>query len=75
MLIVLWMLFVALTLTSCNDCKPEVEYVYKYQRVNIPVKCSVPDANCSFDRNTSTEVVSALLECIITMKHNEKVCK
>ncbi|MEN4053763.1 hypothetical protein [Sulfurimonas sp. NWX79] len=52
-----------------------MKYVDKPYEVKIPVKCVVPDANCSFDRNTSTEVISSLLECIIDMKRNEEVCK
>jgi len=52
-----------------------VKYVDKPYEVKVPVKCVVPDANCSFDRNTSTGVISSLLECIIKMKRNEEVCK
>ena len=55
--------------------KPEIRYIDKPHEVKIPVKCKVPDANCSFDRETDTEVISSLLECIINMKQNEKVCK
>lgn len=47
----------------------------KPYRVNVPVKCVVPDGNCSFDRGTLTEVVDSLLECISDMKHNEEICK
>jgi hypothetical protein len=49
--------------------------VDKPYRVNVPVKCIVPDANCSFDRVTDTGVINAMLECIIDMKHNERKCK
>ncbi|WAK43878.1 hypothetical protein IAPFLPAM_00018 [Sulfurimonas phage SNW-1] len=72
---VLLMVFVLLTFQACSECKPQVKYVDKPYEVKIPVKCVVPDANCSFDRNTSTEVISSLLECIIDMKRNEEVCK
>ena len=69
------MLSVILTLNSCSECKPEIRYVDKPYEVKVPVKCNVPDANCSFDRNTSTGVISSMLECIIDMKKNEEVCK
>jgi len=57
-----------LTLTNCS-LEPEIRYVDKPYRVNVPVKCVVPDGNCSFDRGTLTEVVDSLL------KHNEEICK
>ncbi len=63
-----------LAMTACS-CKPEVKYVDKPYRVNVPVKCIVPDANCSFDRPTYTEVVSSMMECIVEMKRNEELCK
>ena len=69
------MLLSLLILTSCSKCKSEVKYVDKPYRVNVPVKCIVPDSNCSFDRKTDTEVISSMLECIIDMKHNEEKCK
>jgi len=64
-----------LTFQACSECKPQVKYVDKPYEVKVPVKCIVSDANCSFDRNTSTEVIASLLECIIDMKRNEEVCK
>ena len=69
------MLLSLLILTSCSQNKPVVKYIDKPYMVNVPVKCIVPDTNCSFDRNTSTEVISSMLECIIDMKHNEEKCK
>ena len=63
------------TLSSCSLCEPDVRYVEKPYRVNVPVKCVVQDANCSFNRNSDTEIVSSLLECIINMKNNEESCK
>ena len=61
-------------MTACSS-QPEVKYVDKPYEVKVPVKCIVPDANCSFERKTDTEVVSSMLECIIKMKHNEEICK
>lgn len=60
-------------ITGC--CEKEKVFVDRPVEVKVPVKCIVPDTNCSFDRNTSTEVIASMLECIIDMKHNEKVCK
>ena len=71
---ILSMLFVTLIITACS-CKPDVKYVDRPYRVNVPVKCVVPDNNCSFNRKTDTEVISSMLECIIKMKHNEEICK
>jgi len=68
------MLFASLILTACSN-QPIVKYVDKPYEVKVPTKCVVPDANCSFDRNTLTGVINSLLECIITMKRNEEVCK
>ena len=67
--------FVILTITACSQNKPVVKYVDKPYEVKVPVKCIVPDTNCSFNRKTDTEVISSLLECIIKMKRNEEVCK
>lgn len=68
------MLFIVSTITACST-KPTIKYVDRPYKVNVPVKCIVPDANCSFNRDTYTEVINSMLECIIDMKHNEKVCK
>ena len=68
------MLSAVLIITACS-CKPDVKYVDRPYKVNVPVKCVVPDSNCSFNRKTDTEVISSMLECIIEMKQNEKVCK
>lgn len=65
---------VTLIMTACSF-KPQVKYVDKPYEVKVPVKCVVPDANCSFDRETDTEVIAAMIECIVDMKHNEEVCK
>jgi len=70
------MLFAALTLTSCSSKKEiEIRYIDKPYRVSVPVKCIVPEANCSFNRETDTEVINALIECIVNMKKNDEICK
>jgi len=73
----LFAILTMMTFSGCciGTCDPEIKYIDKPYKVNVPVKCIVPDANCSFDKNTSTEVISSMLECIIDMKHNEEVCK
>jgi len=65
-----------LTTVTFSGCvtKPIVRYVDKPYEVKVPVKCVVPDVNCSFDRKTDTEVISALLECIIELKRVNEVC-
>ena len=68
------MLLGTLTLTSCSLCEKKV-YVKVPYTVEVPVKCIVPDADCSFDRNSSVEVITGLLECIVDMKYNMKVCQ
>ena len=67
--------FAVLILTSCSCPEPKPIYVDRPVEVLIPVKCVVPDANCSFNRETDTEVISSLLECIIDLKKNSEVCK
>jgi hypothetical protein len=65
---------ILISFTGCT-CEPQIKYVDKPYEVKVPVKCIVPDTNCSFNRPTDTEVISSLLECIIDMKHNQEVCK
>jgi len=68
--------FVLLTLTACkDDCKPKIEYIDREVIVNVPVKCRVPKIKCNFNRETDTEVVASLLECITDLKRNSEVCK
>jgi len=69
------MLFLLSSLTACSSCEKEVVYVKKPVEVLVPTKCVVPDVNCSFNRNTHTEVISSLLECIIDLKKASEVCK
>lgn len=69
------MLFATLIITACSKTQPKIKYVDRPVTVKVPVKCVVPDSNCSFNRRTDTEVIQALLECIIDMKRNQEVCK
>ena len=65
------------TFSGCciGTCEPIVKYIDKPYAVEVPVKCKTPDVNCSFNRDTDTEVISALLECIIELKKSSDVCK
>lgn len=72
----LLIVFAILTLTACtNNPEPKPIYIYETVEVKVPVKCIVPDVNCSFDRPTDTEVISSLLECIIDFFKSVEVCK
>ena len=50
-------------------------YIDKPVEVKIPVKCIVPDTNCSFNKKSDTAVISSMLECIIDLKHAAKSCQ
>lgn len=67
------MLFVTLTITSCSQ--PEVKYVDRPYKVEVPVKCVIPDVYCDFNKTTNTEVISSLVECITDLKKSIKVCE
>lgn len=64
-----------LIIQGCSCPKPKPIYIDRPIEVLVPVKCVVPDANCTFNRETDTEVISSLLECIIDLKKNSEVCK
>lgn len=65
-----------LTMTACNkECKPKVEYVKVPYEVKVPVKCHVPEVECKFDKETDTEVLGAMMECIVDLKRASKVCE
>ena len=67
------MMLSALALTGCTST--QIKYVDKPYEVKVPVRCSVPDENCSFNRKTYTEIINSMRECIIEMKHNKEKCK
>ena len=67
--------FVILTMSACSSPKPKPEYIDRPVEVLVPVKCVVPDTNCTFNRETDTEVISSLLECIIDLKKASEVCR
>ena len=61
-------------LTACAD-KQEAVYVDRYKTVKVPVKCKTPDVECDFNRTTYTEVIGAMLECIVDLRRANEVCK
>ena len=71
----LLMLCGVLIFQACSKPEPIIKYVDKPYEVKVPIKCIVPDANCTFKRDTYTEVLNAYVECITDMKKNEEVCR
>lgn len=69
------MIFVLLTLTACSSKQVEYKYINVPYEVKVPVKCEVPKTYCDFNRTTDTEVIDALLECIVDLKKSIEVCK
>lgn len=64
----------SLLITAC--CKPpQVEYINVPYEVKVPTKCIVPNTECSFNKDTRTEVLNAMLECIVNQKRNSEVCQ
>ena len=66
--------FAVFLLAACAD-KQEVVYVDRYKTVKVPVMCKTPDVECDFNRTTYTEVVGAMLECIVDLRRANEVCK
>lgn len=54
-------------------CEKKV-YVKVPYEVKVPVKCKMPEVSCDFDKNTSVEVISGMLECIVDLKESRRVC-
>jgi len=77
MLKVLWILSALLiTITFSGCCKKEIKYVDKEVIVNVPQKCIVPEPiGCKWKDATLLEKPIRMMECIIELKKNSKVCK
>ena len=76
MLKVFLIVFALLSLSGCSaECKPTTEYVRVPYEVKVPVKCEVPHVECDFNRSTDTEVIAAMLECIVDLKRSNEVCR
>ena len=72
---VLLTIFAILIIQGCNQPKPQIEYIDVPVEVKVPVKCVVPDVECSFNRATDTEVINSLVECIVDLKKASEVCR
>ena len=72
-----------LLLTGCTTkqevapCEPEIRYLteYKIQKVNVPVKCKVPEYTCDFNKNGTGEIIASMLQCIKKQKEIIEACK
>jgi len=73
-LTIILLVAIAIMLPGCA-AKTEIKYIDVPYEVKVPVKCKVQKASCDFNKETDTEVISALLECIIDMKHNQALCQ
>lgn len=72
MLLMISALSITLTFSAC--CEPRVEYVDRPVQVKVPVKCKVPDVNCTLG-GKNLEVVARAYECIALQKQAMEVCK
>jgi len=66
-------MFVSLTLVGCSA--KEIVYIDKPVEVQVPVKCKIPEVTCDFNKETDTEVIESLLQCITNLKRAMEVCK
>lgn len=63
---------VIIILSGC--CEPQVEYRDRWKEVKVPVKCAVPDTNCTWTGNDSL-LAAQMYACILQMKEDIKVCQ
>ena len=68
---VVLMMFLSLTFNGCA----EKQYITETKEVYIPTKCIVPEVKCDIQKNTYTEIVQDLVQCIIKHKEARKVCE
>ena len=72
-LLMLSVLLISMTFNGC--CKPEIIEVDKPIEVKVPIKCTVPDVNCSWSNVPTHEVPIKMMECIVNLKQARKVCQ
>ena len=70
---ILSILFVALLFSACSN--KELVYVDRPVEVKIPVRCTIPETHCNFNKATDTEVITSLRTCIEDLRQSIKVCK
>lgn len=63
---------VTIILSGC--CEPQIKYVDRVKETKVPVKCVVPDTNCSWTGNDSL-LAAKMYACILQMKEDIKVCQ
>lgn len=67
-------LIVSIFFGGCvSQPEPEIRTVYKTKEVKVPVKCKVPEINCSF-KGEGFEPTIKLLECIQLQKRALEAC-
>ena len=71
MLKVFYLIFVILAFSGCT----KTVYIDRVKYVDVPVKCIVPDVNCSTAGLNDVGVVSEMIRCIFDLKEASKVCK
>ena len=72
-LLVLVALLISITFSGCGE---KIVYVPEPYEVRVPVKCIVPDTDCTITKEMNdSEVVIELMKCIIDLKKAQEVCK
>lgn len=69
------LLIISVILTSIlfDGCNKEV-IVEVPKPYAVPVKCVVPDVNCTFS-GSDVEVLEEVMKCIVDLKSANKVCE
>jgi len=74
--IILSMFLFLLLMAGCatkQECKPDIQIVYKTQDVYKEVPCGVPEVKCNFV-GSGYEPTKKLLECVVEQKKAMAVC-
>ena len=72
---ILILLTFSILFTGCPKEPCEPVYIEKPVIVKVPQKCIVPEVQCDFNQSTYTEVIGAMLKCIVDYKESIKVCQ
>ena len=69
-------LLVTMTFSGCSWCEKVVEVeVDRPVYIDVPVRCTIPDVNCSWSGIPTHEVPVKLMECIVELKRASEVCQ